>query len=188
MATVLVFETHSWSEDNDRGVATGWLPGRLSARGRRLAAELGQRRRDDGIAAVFTSDLRRAAETAEIAFRGASVPVLHDWRLRECDYGVGNGMPVAELRAHRAAHVDRPYPGGESWRQAVDRVGWFLADVPRRWHDARVLVIGHVATRWAFDHLIDGVPLEALVAADFAWREGWEYTVPSPTGTGVGTP
>ena len=37
MAVQIVFETHSWSEDNDRGVATGRLPGRLSARGRELA-------------------------------------------------------------------------------------------------------------------------------------------------------
>jgi alpha-ribazole phosphatase/probable phosphoglycerate mutase len=41
MVTEIVFETHSWSTDNDRGVATGWLPGRLSERGRALAAELG---------------------------------------------------------------------------------------------------------------------------------------------------
>jgi len=55
-------------EDNDRGVATGWLPGRLSARCRLLARELGQRRSADGLAAVFTSDLRRAVQTAEVAF------------------------------------------------------------------------------------------------------------------------
>jgi alpha-ribazole phosphatase/probable phosphoglycerate mutase len=36
-------------------------------------------------------------------------------------------------------------------------------------------VIGHVATRWALDHLVDEVPLERLCGADFAWREGWEY-------------
>jgi hypothetical protein len=26
-------------------------------------------------------------------------------------------------------------------------------------------------------HLLNGVPLEALVAHDFEWREGWEYQV-----------
>jgi len=36
-------------------------------------------------------------------------------------------------------------------------------------------VIGHVATRWAFDHLIDKVPLQDLIDAEFGWREGWEY-------------
>ncbi|WP_436760237.1 histidine phosphatase family protein [Streptosporangium sp. V21-05] len=62
MPTEIVFETHSWSEDNDRGIATGWLPGRLSERGRHLAGELGERRREDDLAAVFTSDLTRAAQ------------------------------------------------------------------------------------------------------------------------------
>jgi broad specificity phosphatase PhoE len=175
MSTEIVFETHSWSEDNDRGIATGWLPGRLSERGRELAAELGQRRRQDGIAAVFTSDLRRAAQTADIAFEGTEVPVLRDWRLRECDYGSRNGMPAIELGEHRTSYLDQPYPGGESWRQAVQRVGRFLADLPTRWDGQRVLVIGHVATRWALDHLINGVPLEALIVRDFDWREGWEY-------------
>jgi broad specificity phosphatase PhoE len=177
MPTEIVFETHSWSEDNDRGIATGWLPGRLSPRGQELAAELGQRRRHDRIAAVFTSDLRRAAETADIAFSGTAIPALYDWRLRECDYGERNGMPAAELHEHRDKYLDEPYPGGESWRQAVHRVGRFLDDLYPRWAGQRVLVIGHVATRWALDHWIDGVPLEDLIDADFAWREGWEYRV-----------
>jgi alpha-ribazole phosphatase/probable phosphoglycerate mutase len=177
MAIELVFETHSWSEENERGIATGWLPGRLSERGRATAAELGARRRDDGITAVFTSDLRRSVETADIAFDGTGLPVLHDWRLRECDYGSRNGTPAAAIRADRADHLDRPYPGGESWRQAVRRVGRFVTDLPMRWTEQRVLVIGHVATHWALEHLLNGVPLETLVAHDFEWREGWEYQV-----------
>jgi len=62
----LVFETHSTTLDNERGLATGWLPGELSDEGRLQAAELGRRRRDDGLTAAFTSDLRRAVQTAEI--------------------------------------------------------------------------------------------------------------------------
>jgi broad specificity phosphatase PhoE len=58
----LVFETHCMSEDNEAGRATGWLPGRLSERGIAQARELGRRRAADGIAAVFCSDLRRAAQ------------------------------------------------------------------------------------------------------------------------------
>lgn len=85
MSIEIVFETHALSEDNERGIATGWLPGRLCARGRANAAEMGRRRRDGGIVAVFTSDLRRAAETAEIAFGDTEIPILYDWRLRECD-------------------------------------------------------------------------------------------------------
>src|SRR4051794_35677229 len=97
MAVEIVYETHSLSTDNDAGVATGWLSGRLSAKGRQLAEELGERRRADGISAVFVSDLRRAVETAEIAFAGSGIPVHQDSRLRECNYGDLNGMPVAHL-------------------------------------------------------------------------------------------
>lgn len=86
MSIEIVFETHALSEDNERGTATGWLPGRLSARGRRGAADMGRRRRADGIAAVFSSDLRRSAETAQLAFADTDIPILYDWRLRECDF------------------------------------------------------------------------------------------------------
>ncbi len=175
MAIELVFETHSTTEDNEAGRATGWLPGQLSERGRAQARQLGQRRGSDGITAVFSSDLTRAAQTAAIAFGQASIPVLHDWRLRECDYGQRNGMPAAELHAGRREHLDRPYPGGESWWQAITRVGRFLGDLPLRWNGQRILVIGHVATRWGLDHFIAGTQLEQLAEQDFAWQEGWEY-------------
>lgn len=177
MAIEVVFETHSTTVDNERGRATGWLPGQLSAQGQLQARQLGQRREDDGIAAVFSSDLARAAQTASVAFGQSAVPVLLDWRLRECDYGSCNGMPASELHAGRLEHLDRPYPGGESWRQAVARVSRFLADLPLRWNGCRVLVIGHVATRWGLDHFVNGAPLEKLAREDFAWREGWEYRI-----------
>jgi 2,3-bisphosphoglycerate-dependent phosphoglycerate mutase len=172
----LVFETHSTTLDNERGRATGWLPGELSKQGHEQARDLGRRRGGDQITAVFCSDLARAAQTVSVAFASTQIPVLYDWRLRECDYGQRNGMPVAELHAGRRDHLDRPYPGGESWRQAVARVGRFLGDLPR-WNGQRILVIGHVATRWGLDHLLDCVPLEELVEQDFAWRPGWEYQV-----------
>ncbi|HUZ13117.1 MAG TPA: histidine phosphatase family protein [Caulobacteraceae bacterium] len=173
----LTFETHSWSEDNDRGVATGWLPGRLSARGRDLAGELGERRRDAAV--VYVSDLGRAMETATIAFGEMGKPILADWRLRECDYGRLNGMPAIQLHPGRRAHLDEPYPEGESWRAAIGRVDEFLNDLQgrlgARWSHGRVLIIGHVATRWALDCRLAGRTLEDLVDADFAWREGWDY-------------
>src|SRR3989442_303641 len=92
MSVELIYETHSLTTDNEHGIATGWLPGRLSEQGRRLAKELGQRRRGEDIAAVFVSDLARAVETATIAFAGSDIPIHQDARLRECNYGDLNGM------------------------------------------------------------------------------------------------
>jgi broad specificity phosphatase PhoE len=172
----IVFETHALTEDNERGVATGWLPGRLSEQGRELAERMGRRRRGDGLAAVFSSDLRRSVETAETAFGYGGVPILYDWRLRECDFGLRNGTPADEVRRDRHAYIDSPYPGGESHRQAVQRVARMLDDLPTRWTGTRVMLIGHVATQHALEHVINGIAVEDLVAADFEWREtGWEY-------------
>jgi len=172
----IVFETHALTEDNERGIATGWLPGRLCERGRANAVEMGRRRRDDGIAAVFTSDLRRAVQTAEIAFGGTDIPILHDWRLRECDFGTRNGSPAAEVGKDRLDYCRRPYPGGESHEQAIARVAGFLADLPTRWAGRRVMLIGHLATYRGLEHVTRGSAVRDLVAATFEWQaEGWEY-------------
>src|SRR5215470_10285215 len=147
MPVAVVFETHSISEDNEAGVATGWLGGRLSDAGREQAFLLGERRRRDGLDVVFTSDLNRAVETAQIAFGTSDLPVLLDWRLRECNYGFMNGMPRTQLDAEQTARLDEPFPGGESWREAVQRVSLFLDQLTAERDGQRVLVIGHVATR-----------------------------------------
>lgn len=173
MSVEVVYETHSTTEDNEAGIATGWLPGRLSAAGREQARELGERRHDDRIGVVFTSDLGRAVETAEIALSGSGLPIVQDARLRECDYGELNG--TAEPVDDRAEHIDVPYPGGESWRQAVERVTGFLDELRRERDGARVLVIDHSATRLALEVVANRRELEEVMAEPFVWQPGWEY-------------
>ncbi len=144
-------------------------------RGREQAAELGERRRNDDLDVVFTSDLRRAVETAGIAFGGAPLRIVADERLRECDYGELNG--TSEPLRDRAAHIDVPYPGGESWRQAVERVAGFLDELRRECAGERVLVIGHSATWLALEVVANGRVLDEVMAEPFVWQPGWEYRV-----------
>ena len=179
MAVEIVYETHATSTDNEASVATGWLPGQLSDQGISNARDLGVRRRDDGLTAVFVSDLARAVQTAAIAFEGRKIPIFQDTRLRECNYGELNGAPVADVDAERASHIDRPFRGGQSYRQVVDQTREFLAELAVGWDDRRVLLIAHSANRLALDHLLRGVPLEDLVSRPFSWQPGWEYVLPA---------
>jgi broad specificity phosphatase PhoE len=172
----VVFETHATTIDNEIGRATGWLPGELSAAGREQARQLGIRRRDDGIEAVISSDLRRAVETVDLAFGDRAVSTITDARLRECHYGRLDGRPVSELR--RPDHLDVPYPEGESWRQAADRVAAWLVGARVRYDDQRILVVGHSVTKWAFDELVHGIPLSHSLALPLTWQPGWEYHLP----------
>ena len=169
----LVYETHSLTVDNETGIATGWLDGELSERGREQARLLGERRADADV--VYASDLGRAVETIELAFGGTGIPVHLDSRLRECNYGELNGRPGKEIAARRLRHVDEPFPGGQSYRQVVEATRTFLDDIAGR-HDGRqVVVVAHSANRWAIQHLLEGTPLEELVGAPFEWQEGWLY-------------
>jgi broad specificity phosphatase PhoE len=178
MAVELVYETHAITTDNEAGIATGWLPGRLSTAGRESAAELGVRRLGDGIDVVYVSDLQRALETAQIAFAGESVPMVVDARLRECNYGELNGMSKSLLDAERARHLDAPWPGGESYRDVVARTANLLEELARRPDGSRVLLIAHSANHWAIEHLLLGKDLRTLVARGMTWQPGWEYVLP----------
>lgn len=108
-------------------------------------------RADRGYDAIFSADLARAVETVRIAFHGCEERAFLDWRLRECNYGHGNGMPASEL--DRQGHLDVAYPGGESWREAIARVTRCIDDLRRDWNGSKLLVIGHTSTCWAFEQV-----------------------------------
>ncbi|ROT33203.1 histidine phosphatase family protein [Micromonospora sp. HM5-17] len=181
MGVDIVFETSAVTTDDEAGVATGWLPGTLSERGRRCARELGERRAD-GLNAIFCSDLARAVETVRIAFPNREFPVHWDTRLRQCNYGVLNGAPLTEVADRRLRHLDEPFPGGQSYREVVEQVRGFLRDLAGAWDGARVLVVAHSANRWALEHLLNGADLAELVGAPTEWRPGWSYRLPADWG------
>lgn len=76
MTIELVFETHSVTVDNERGIATGWLPGELSDQNRDLARDLGRRYRNTHPPRCQASGmrLRRAQRNAGRAVGRAATP------------------------------------------------------------------------------------------------------------------
>jgi broad specificity phosphatase PhoE len=172
---VIVFETHSTSVDNEAGIASGWHDAILSATGEQQARDLGERRRDDDLAAVFSSDLARAVRTAEIAFGARGIPLVRDRRLRECHYGTLTRYPAAEIEAHRVEHISTPYPHGESLEQVAQRVASWLKHTAAEFRGKTIAVVGHRATHYALEHLIAGTPLADIVAAPWCWQPGWVY-------------
>lgn len=171
----LWYETHSISVDNERGIATGWLPGELSLAGRRLAIDLGKRLEEREVQAIFCSDLRRAVETAEIACQRWPVPLILDARLREANYGALNGAPLETVHAERSRRIERPFPDGESYVDVVERTRNFLLSLGSAWEATSICIVAHSANRWALDWLLHGRPVADSVVAPFAWQPGWRY-------------
>jgi broad specificity phosphatase PhoE len=115
------------SPEGPRMVGCTDLP--LTPRGRSEARAARDQLRGFDVAGVYSSSLRRARETAEIAAAGAGVRTLRS--LREIDCGRVDGWPLRRVRkelpavwqANEAQDDDEfAWPGGESYRQFRRRV------------------------------------------------------------------
>jgi broad specificity phosphatase PhoE len=58
-----------------------------------------------------------------------------------------------------------PFPNGESYTQTTDRMKSFLNELMQKYDGKTVMVIGHRATQYALENLINNVPLETIVPA-----------------------
>jgi len=137
----------------------------LTPRGEEQAGQLAAWARNAGLAAVWSSPLSRARRTAEAC--AVDVPLEVDARLRELDFGEGEGLTSAEMTQRfpeaRAAFLDdpaaHPLPGGEDPVAAANRFTECLQEIAANLPDGRVLVVAHSsAIRLALCRLI-GVPL-----------------------------
>ncbi len=96
MTGTLVLLRHGESEWNAKNLFTGWVDVDLSATGEDEARRGGELLRSTGLLpdVVFTSVLRRAIRTSELALHAADrhwIPVSRSWRLNERHYGALQG-------------------------------------------------------------------------------------------------
>ena len=112
----LLLIRHAQSMANAEARIQGQFDSPLSEQGRQEARLLAQRLRGEewAIAALYASDLSRAAETAHILGRELGLPVTLDARLREYDAGVLNGLTWAEVKA-RYPDLWQEFQRGGKW-------------------------------------------------------------------------
>jgi probable phosphoglycerate mutase len=165
--THLVLVRHGETEWHAENRYAGVSDISLTARGLEQAQHLATWAKAAGLATVWTSTLTRAQLTATACAEAIGVPLHVDGRLRELDFGHGEGLTSAEmheqfpeaLQAFRADPVADHLPGGEDPTEAVRRFTGCLYDLVDRYPDDRVLVVAHTtAIRLALCELI-GAPL-----------------------------
>lgn len=146
----------------------GRLPGiHLSAEGRRQAERLAQRLGAlTGIAAVYSSPLERARETAAPIARACRLRLRLEPDLTEVDIGAWAGRPVAWARQQAAWRrlQDHPsgfrFPGGESFTEVQARVVVALERLVTRHPGQRVVAVFHAdPIKAAVAHAL-GLPLD----------------------------
>ncbi len=172
----IYFAAHSTTKDNEVEISSGWKDVELSELGIQQSKEMGERFKDIKIDLICCSDLRRAVDTVKIAF-GDKYLIIVDKRLRELNYGDFNGKPSDVVEPMKKKHIKEPYPKGESYEQAVARAQEFYKELREKYPDKIVLVVGHRATQYGLDTLVDGKTIEECLNAPFKWQPYWEYNL-----------
>ena len=154
---ILLLIRHGQSVANSEGRLQGHLDSPLTDRGQEQVRALARRLEDEGwsLAAIHTSDLRRAAETAEILGSALQAPLFLDERLREYDVGVLTGLNEGEIKDlypqiwYTLRHSSEwpAIPGEEGSHAFHRRIVSVLDDIRANYNrDGSVAVVSHGRT------------------------------------------
>jgi broad specificity phosphatase PhoE len=145
---------HGQTDWNLEGRYQGQSDAPLNAAGRAQAERLARRLTGNSFAALYSSDLQRARETAEIIGAQIGLRTQCDKRLREINQGEWEGQLVTEIivryqRAWAAREIDplgARAPGGESVAEVAARAAEAADAIARRHPGGIVLVVSHGLT------------------------------------------
>lgn len=151
MPTEILLIRHGETDWNVHRRIQGHRPTGLNARGLAQAQALAKRLCDRPFAAIYSSDLPRARQTAEAIAAPRGHQIHLDSRLREWDLGVLSGLTAQEaqrsqpeaLRLYRERIVDTTIPGGESIRQRFRRVTDTVQEIAERHPESTVVCVSH---------------------------------------------
>ncbi len=149
----IVFIRHGQTDVNQQNRMQGALiDAELNEEGRKNAKEAAAHFKPDQFAAVYSSPLKRALETAQIFVKGIK-EIKIDRRLLEFDFGSWDGKSVADIRENFPDVLDpwgkmderyRKYaPDGETYHNFEKRCASFLEDVYQKYPQQKVLVVAH---------------------------------------------
>jgi alpha-ribazole phosphatase/probable phosphoglycerate mutase len=177
MLTITYF-VHGTTTDNEHNLATGWQPGELSELGIKQSKKLGEMVSDQKFDVVFCSDLKRAVDSANLAF-ASKYEIIQDKRLREANYGDFTETDSDAFKTGLEKYINNSFPNGESYKDVEKRMTNFLKDISQKYKDKHIAIVAHQAPQLALDVLLGGKTWEQAMREDWRntkdWKPGWEY-------------
>ncbi|HEY1316529.1 MAG TPA: histidine phosphatase family protein [Gaiella sp.] len=165
--TRILLARHGETEWNRLGRWQGHADPPLNETGRSQATALAEQLQGDGIAAVYSSDLRRASETARIVAERLGLDVTEERALREIDVGSWSGLTRDEVRERYPDGFARWLSGeighdGETREALEKRVVDAVERIAAAHPDEHVLVVTHGGVVRALRRHAAGDPGESL--------------------------
>lgn len=185
MTAHFVVIRHGETEWNVANRVQGHGDSRLTAAGRAQARALAQRLAGERFDLLVSSDLGRALETARPLAEASGHGIRRDARLRERNFGEGEGLSYdeigkrypgafprhattpaqagAQFSESSESEIDPDYaiPGGESRRQFHERVAAAFESLAAEHPEARIVVVTHGGVLGALYRHVHGIPVAA---------------------------
>lgn len=177
MKTNLIYFVHGTTYDNASKKCSGWKQVELNNLGKEQAENLGRLNSNIKFDVIFTSDLIRAIDSANIAF--PNIPQIQDQRLRECNYGDLDGEDK-QLVIYEE-HIYTPFPNGESLKDVEERIDNFIKDIKEKYKGKTIGIVAHRAPQLAFEVITKNISWEEANKNDWrktgSWQPGWQYNI-----------
>lgn len=159
---------HGETEWNIEGKQQGHLDSPLTENGIKQAHAIADALAGFGIEQIYSSDLGRAAQTAEIISCKLNIAAGFDQRLRERNLGSLQGMTKSEYQKkfpknYSAFHTEDPdyvIPGGESARCQYKRCTDGCTELAMRHPGGKILIVTHGGVLTSLFYCTFGIPLE----------------------------
>lgn len=163
-------QRHGEAETNVANTISCWpelRPIHLTEKGKTQVAEAAKKHKENGVEMIFSSDLVRTKESAEMILQELELPVVYDERLREINVGVFNGKSVEEYHLNfpsQLAKFTAAAEGGENLHDVRRRVVSFFKEIEAKYSGKKILIITHGDPYWmaqtAFQDLTDQETLD----------------------------
>jgi broad specificity phosphatase PhoE len=142
----------------------------LNETGRKQSLALRDQLQHVQFSAIYSSDLLRSRQTAELIANRLHLGITLESRLREMNLGAWEGMLSDEIKcqyprelAERTCNpLHARAPGGESPLQVARRVIAAADEIGRRRHDKPVIIVAHGISLAIITCLARGIPLDKL--------------------------
>ena len=151
---VLWLVRHGQTDWNVEGRYQGQADPPLNVIGLAEARQAASRLAGKPLGAIYSSDLLRARQTAEIIARACNAPLRLEPRLREVNLGAWEGMLFDQIRAQYPAELrerernplnSRP-PGGETVDEVWQRLRAALREIAGQYLGQQVALVSHGLT------------------------------------------
>lgn len=154
---------HGETEENQAGIMQGHLHGTLTKEGLAQAKEVGISLKDYKFKHIFSSDLKRCVDTAEIV-KGfhPDTPLTFTKELREVHLGEFQGKKRGEVDWDGLGSdvMNRKPKGGESFNELKQRIIGYIKELYKEYSKDDLLLVTHSGVLRQIIAYFENLPLE----------------------------